>query len=114
MKKYYSLKQNYEFKRVYKRGKSNADPFMAVYAFKSRNKRIGITVSNKIGKACVRNKIKRRIKNLYTLNYESIKSGFDIVIVARTRANGATFSQMEKSFFYNIKKLELYNNENNT
>lgn len=112
MKKYYSLKQNYEFRRVYRRGKSVADSFMAVYLNKSRGKRIGISVSNKIGKACVRNKIKRRIKNLYTLNYDKIPWGQDIVVVARAKSNGATYSELQKSFERNLKKLSVWNNKN--
>lgn len=108
MKKYYSLKQNYEFRRVYRRGSSTADSVLAIYKFKSRGKKIGISVSTKIGKACVRNKIKRQIKNLYTINYDHIQAGYDIVIVARSKANESSFKDIEKSFIKNMKKLGVY------
>ena len=47
MKYTYRIKQNYEFRRLYRRGQSAATPFLVVYAMKTRRKvnRIGLTVS---------------------------------------------------------------------
>lgn len=105
MKQIDSLKENYEFRRVYKRGKTSADSFVAVYKLKNYKKtsRLGVTVSNKIGKAVIRNKIRRRIKNSF--HGFAIKEGFDLVIVARTRANSASYAQIEKSIKFNLKKI---------
>ena len=107
MKQIESIKENFEFRRVYKRGKSSADSILAVYMFKNYNKpaRLGITVSNKIGKAVVRNKIRRRIKNSFHPMQTNLKAGIDIVIVARTRAVSADFVQIERSLEKNLKKL---------
>ncbi len=110
MKKIESLKENYEFKRVYKRGKSSADSYVAVYFYKNYHKksRIGITVSSKIAKAVKRNKIKRRLKSAYIEVLENISPGLDIVIVSRTRANFADFNTLKKSLVQNLKKLNVW------
>jgi ribonuclease P protein component len=57
--------------------------------------RYGITVSRHIGKAVVRNKIKRRIREI--LRRITLPPGFDIVIIARTAAAGADYSEMKKT-----------------
>ena len=114
MKQTESIKENYEFKRVYKRGKSSADANIAVYFFKNYNgyNRLGITVSNKIGKAVIRNKIRRRIKNSFHLNAVNFKNGYDIVIVARTRAVYADQKKLEKSLLRIFKNLGLIGDNN--
>ena len=59
--------------------------------------RLGITVSSKIGKAVVRNRVRRRIKEAYRLNEDKFKTPYDIVIVSRVRAANAVFSEIEES-----------------
>lgn len=107
MKQIQSIKENYEFKRVYKRGKSSADSFLAVYVFKNYKKmpRLGITVSNKIASAVGRNKIRRRIKGAFHSIYQIRDNSIDIVVVARTRANDCTYKQIEKSLEKQLQKL---------
>ena len=115
MKQIESLKENFEFRRVYKRGKSSADSFLAVYIFKNYNlktsSRLGITVSNKIGKAVTRNKIRRRIKSAFHTVQTKVKPGFDIVVVSRTRSSSADFIKIEKSLIHNLKKIGVMNDE---
>lgn len=113
MKQVESIKENYEFKRVYKRGKSNADYILAVYIFKNYKKqnRLGITVSNKVGKAVIRNKIRRRIKSAFHEIQKDLKPSIDIVVVARTKSAQSDFSQIEKSLTKNLKKLGAFKDE---
>lgn len=107
MKQIDSIKENYEFRRVYKRGSSSADSFLAVYLFRNykQDSRLGVTVSNKIDKAVGRNKIRRRIKGAFHIVKPNLKNGIDIVVVSRTRAKTATYTQIEKSLHYHLKKL---------
>jgi len=57
--------------------------------------RYGITVSRHVGKAVVRNKIKRRFREI--LRKIKLQPGFDIVIVARAPAAKADYSEMKKT-----------------
>ena len=94
-----TIKKNHEFRRLYSKGKSAAAPSVVVYCRRNgRNtNRIGITVSNKIGKAVQRNKIRRRIREIYRLNEERFKRGFDIVVVARVRSRYADYRELEQA-----------------
>ncbi len=104
-----SLKLNREFRRAYKKGKSAASPSIAVYAYENRKRinRLGITVSTKIGKAVHRNKIRRRFREIYRLNENSIKKGYDIVIVARQRSRTAEYRGLEAEFLKNAARLGI-------
>ena len=110
MKKTVSLTKNYEFMRLYKRGMNQFDYFLATYVTKTKRpgNRLGITVSSKIGNAVVRNRVRRRIKESYLLLENDLKSGYDIVIVARRSAATADFRRILKSLTILLKKAGLY------
>ena len=66
------LKKDSDFRKVYKHGKSFANRYLVMYILnnKSENSRIGISVSKKVGKAIIRNKVRRRIKEAYRVNID--------------------------------------------
>ena len=109
MKNTVSIKRNYDFRALYKRGKSSVSPVLAIYARKNKttSNRIGITVSTKVGKAHVRNRVRRRIREAYRINETSFKKGIDMVIVARVRAAEVTFHEIEKNLLLLTEKLGL-------
>ena len=102
-----SLKKNHEFRRLYNRGKSSATPNLAVYCRRNGRgeNRLGITVSTKLGGAVVRNLLRRRIKEAYRINEHRLKSGYDIVVVARVRARGAHFRVLEADLLRLLNRL---------
>ena len=104
-----TLKKNHEFRRLYNRGKNAVSPWLALYCRKngSRNSRIGLTVGTKVGKAVVRNRVRRRLREIYRLHAGELKPGYDLVVVARVRAAGARYGELERSFLQLAKKLEL-------
>ena len=92
-----SIKENSDFKRLYYRGKSVIRKSIALYYRKNRFSfnRLGLTVSPKVGKAVVRNAVRRRLRENYRL-LQGLVEGYDIVIVARRRAADASFSEIKK------------------
>ena len=108
-----SLKLNHVFRRLY-RTNGFAGPYLVLYARKNRTagNRVGITVSKKLGKAHIRNRTRRRIREVYRLNEERFQPGWDIVVVARTKAVDATFDKLTKSYLHLAKKLNLLIEEN--
>ena len=78
-----TIKQNYEFRRLYSKGKSCANAYLVVYCRKNRagRSRIGYTVSNKVGHAVVRNRVRRRFRELYRLHKGDMLPGYDIIIL---------------------------------
>ena len=103
-----SLKLNHIFQRLY-HTKGAADGFLVLYARKNRTaaNRVGITVSKKLGKAHIRNRTRRRIREVYRLNEEKFQPGWDIVVVARSKAVDAPFDRLTKSYLNLARKLNL-------
>ena len=108
-----TLNQNHAFRRLYSKGKSAASPCLAVYCRKSKrdHNRVGFTVSNKIGKAVVRNRIRRRLREIYRLNEERICRGTELVVVARTAAREADYARLQREFLGVCARLELLTKE---
>ncbi len=104
-----SLKKNYEFRRLYNKGKSAATPYVVVYVKRTGRdtNRLGITVSNKIGKAVVRNKVRRRLREIYRLHEGEMQRGLDLVFVARGRSVDATYAQLEQAVLKACKQLKV-------
>ena len=104
-----TLKKNYEFKRLYDKGKSAVTPYMVVYCRRTGSSvnRVGYTVSTKLGKAVVRNRIRRRLREIYRLALPALRPGVDIVIVARSKSVGAQYAQLESAFLRACEKLGI-------
>jgi len=104
-----SLKQNHEFRRLYNKGKSAVSPYFVIYCRKTGRpeSRLGITTGVRLGNAVKRNLVRRRIRELYRTNEGRFQSGFDIVIVARTRAIRGRYGEMEHTFLRMMEKLGL-------
>ena len=109
MDKTVSLKENHLFRRAYNRGKTAADSRLALYVRRNGRKtnRLGLTVSTKLGCAVVRNRVRRRLREIYRLTEGSLSAGFDVVVVARVRAASSDYHQLEKSFLRLADKLGL-------
>lgn len=100
-----ALKLNHIFRRLY-RTDGLASPYLVLYARKNRTdiNRVGITVSKKLGKAHIRNRVRRRLREVYRLNEEKFQPGWDLVLVARSRAVDAPFDKLTASFLSLAKK----------
>lgn len=103
-----SLKLNHIFRRLYHTS-GFADGLLVLYARKNRTggNRVGVTVSKKLGKAHVRNRTRRRIREVYRLNEEKFQPGWDIVVVARTKAVEAPFEKLTASYLTLAKKAGI-------
>ena len=108
-----TLKKNSDFRRLYSKGKSAVSPFMVVYCRRSPTRvgRVGYTVSVKLGHAVVRNRVRRRLREIYRLSRHLLKPGWDIVIVARSRSVDAPYEKLEGAFLELCGKLGLFAEE---
>ena len=103
-----SLKLNHIFQRLY-RSSGQANSYLVLYARKNRTNtnRVGITVSKKLGHAVVRNRVRRRLREIYRLNEAKFQPGWDIVVVARTKAIHADFQKLTQAYLFLAEKAGI-------
>ena len=94
-----SLKKNREFQAVYREKNSFANRLFIMYVKENGTKqnRIGISVSKKVGNSVVRHRLTRLVREVYRLNEDAYARGIDLVIVARPYAKDADFHAVESA-----------------
>ena len=109
MKAETTVKENYEFRRMYRKGKSVVSPYMVRYCLKNRHgcTRLGVTVSTKLGKAVIRNRVRRRFREIWRLNKGDMIPGWDIILVARVRAVETPYNKLDKAYRKLLKEAGL-------
>ena len=103
-----SLKLNHIFRRLYKTD-GVANGYLVLYARENHLgiNRVGITVSKKLGKAVVRNRVRRRLREVYRLNEQAFLPGYDIVVVARSKCVDAEFEKLTAAYLHLVKKAGI-------
>ena len=77
----------------------------------SSENRIGYTVSAKLGHAVVRNRVRRRLREIYRLHESQFRPGWDLVVVVRSRAMDAPYRKLEGAYLSLADKLGLLQKE---
>lgn len=112
------IKKNFQFRIVYRFGKSFSDNLLVMYLKRNGKKdsKMGISVSKKVGKSVIRNRVRRLIYENYRLNYNMRFIGYDIIFIARSNINGKSFDDINSSMNYLFNKAGVYfkNNENSS
>lgn len=105
-----SIKKNKEFKKIYDDKISFATKNLVMYISKNsdmESNRLGISVSHKVGNSVVRHTLVRKIREIFRKNIDSIKKGYDIVIVLRVGSDKVEFFKLNEDFLYLCKKHNI-------
>lgn len=99
------LRKNEDFKKVYKYGKNYYNRNLVMYVMKNglEHTRFGFTVTKKIGKSVVRNRVKRRVREIVRLNIENIKDGYDIILIPKKNVVEISHQELENAVFHILK-----------
>ena len=97
-----SLKKNKDFQYIYRKGTSYANKYLVMYVLENGTgqNRLGISVSKKVGNSIVHHRVTRVIREVMRLHWKEIKSGYDIVIVARPSEKESDYGKFESAIFH--------------
>ena len=116
LKKVNRLKKRYQFSYVYKAGAHYSSQFLVLYVTpsKTKNIKVGFAVTKKIGYAVQRNLVRRRLREIAYTEINSLKQGYNIILVAKENCKDASFHSLKTEFHKLLLKADLYNNEKNS
>src|SRR5262245_35033184 len=96
------LRNSQQFRKVYDQGHRFHTPFFSAFILRNdgSEQRFGITVTRKIGSAIIRNRCKRRLREVLRKYefHDSYMGGFDLVINVKAGMAEAKFKQLEEAF----------------
>ena len=97
--RYRTLDKNWQFNRVYGRGKSYVHPHCVLYVAKNRlgYTRIGLTATKKVGHAVQRNRARRVMRAALSEHLARNIGGYDIILVARGQTPRLKSTQLSKT-----------------
>lgn len=96
MKRISRLRTSSDIIRVRKRGNVNTHPLLTLIAFEtsSAETRICVITGKTIGSAVQRNHVKRQIRSIIEYSKDNIKTGWDLLVIARKHIVMASFLQI--------------------
>ena len=99
------IKKSTDFTKIISAKKVVKNKYFSIYYQKSDNNLYGITVPKKIGKAHIRNKIKRQIKNIITTNEFNIQNNFNYVIIIKEAILELDYQNIKNELLNLFKKV---------
>lgn len=99
-----------DFNNIFKKGKSAAGGFIFLKFFKNdlSVSRFSFIVSSKISKkAVIRNKVKRRLREIIRNNIAKIKPRFDVIIMPKPAITNKDFQETKKELEGLLKRIKL-------
>jgi len=90
------LRRKSDFGRVYAKGRSYATDLVVVYVLPGRRPttRVGFSVSGKLGNAVVRNRTRRRLREVVRLLLADVNGRYDVVVVAKRKSVEADLADL--------------------
>ncbi len=99
------IKDSETFSTIIKSNHAVKSKYFSIYFQKDSNTLYGITIPKKVGKAHIRNKIKRQIKNIIITNEKDIQKHFSYVIIIKEAILDLSYQEMEFELIKQIKKV---------
>jgi len=105
MKKKEIIKKSNDYTKIINKNNKIRNKYYSIFYIKSENTLFGISIPKKIGKAVIRNKIKRQIKNIIDNNKIHIQNNYNYVIIVRKEILELTYLEKEKELITLFKKI---------
>jgi ribonuclease P protein component len=90
------LRREEDFRRIYRDGTRHATPLLVLHTLPNQFQavRLGFAVGRRFGRAVIRNRLRRRLREAARASCEPITGGVDLVVVPRTPARAATVADL--------------------
>jgi len=99
-----------EYERVKRHGLTRRGKLLTLSALPIENSglcRTGFVTSRHLGRAVVRNRIRRRLREIVRQHQQQLRSDFWIVLIARSDAANATYDELEHEWLRLAKRASI-------
>jgi ribonuclease P protein component len=105
----FRLKNSWEFKRVYRYGRTVVSKNIVLYYYSNggQNNRLGLSVSKKVGKSVIRNRIKRIYREAFMKVEKELITGYDFIIIARRPAADVSFNEAYRELHFLCRRGKM-------
>jgi ribonuclease P protein component len=103
-----------DFNKVFKSGLRLENKAVKILAYKKdggRLRRLGLATSRKVGTAVERNRLKRRLREIFRTNKHLLEPGLDIIFISRPYAASLDYNSLKKAVLDLLKKADLCKEE---
>lgn len=109
MKRGFRVREDRRFREIRGRGRSHSNDLLVLCALANDlpYSRFGFAVNSRVGNAVVRNRIKRRLREIVRLRMAAIRPGWDIILIARKPIRSADYRQMETACAGLLRRAQL-------
>lgn len=108
-----TLTRSRDFDRVFRRGNSASSPEIVLYAWKRTRRdravevRVAFCVGKKFGGAVERNRVRRRLREIFRKHQRELEQQWDLILLARQGAARVQFAKLEERFLSLCQKMKL-------
>jgi len=101
------IRKRGQYLAVQKQGRKFHLEHLLVLVLANPNKRrIGITVSSKVGNAVVRNRVKRLLREVWRRHRQHLPMGYDLVFIAKKNAAQVSYEDLHRQVFELARRIK--------
>jgi len=116
MSKMQSIRFNYEFSRIYRRGNYIPGKYVVLHYMPNKKgiNRIGITTGKKVRGSISRNRMRRLLRETFRLREPYLKKGYDIILLGRENPGDIKQDRIDKDVIYLFKRAGIWDEESDS
>lgn len=98
------LRKSGEFKDVTQTGRKFVTGSLVFFAKETETRKLGLIVTKKIGNAVVRNKIKRKLRDIFR-TVPAMNQNRSYVVIARQKSRQFSYQELKRDFYFALSRL---------
>ncbi len=104
-----------DFNKVFKNGLRLENKNIKILVYRRNDghiiRRLGLVTAKRVGASVLRNRTKRRLREVFRTNKHFLESGLDLIFISRSRTALLDYNSLKKNILSLLKSAELYNPE---